>query len=1797
LQPKWVKANSIIYIIGLKPIEFGDSIRFDTMTTTEKEYFGKRAYDGLTRLNPSVISCNGGKDCGDVRQKAFDLIQYLQAYDLLKAGGYIEPYDQDRNSTKNKITGETVYLSPRDKLRAFSRNLYIESFYVINGNIGWKKNHGIICSSALIMSSLILNDAGVETAIFDDFLYKLFHLRTYGFAMPHPNYSPIKWYERGHGTEHGRNLFHPNGEDGIEDNFFIGKHMLWVDDVPQSNSDGTAGYAEGPGYFSDLANAFLPCLRTTSNTLPKSSSKNYLAQEKYVNILKWYLGILNNNDYSHPTYDNSPSGGNFLGILGEPNFPSNANFIPDQNSNIDLRGDYLLAMGSSTGEPTLDASTYSEASGNIILRNNNKYSSQTFQMLCEKDFAIDKEASKIDGTHEDDDMASWSLFVQSKDTTNNSNIGNNWQLGVDPPYFTWGLVNATNHYNMHNTVEINAGLNVDGRIYKYPKFEWIKNSNYQPIKEYNLTFDFKINKESTLYGNAIRRNVLSLNNDEVIYYIINDFVDATNIPEFESIKVNINGNGNEELFYNNGANCTFYKSDLLYTWSFPCSTNTDGWKLSSSIGAFKGGITSNLATDSIYTKNWENGMGTKGSGISGNYHTRLTKEQTVRKSIFQSFIYPSKCGETLPIVTINDTSYNYVSTDIDFIVGKDTSFEARLGKNHMETLVNDTSCHLHLTRWLGSIPDSASNPFNLPNQANYKLYFDAQKIFMNYHTLSYMGEGYKFCPPSYSNYRTAIISNGSYVIYLDTLIFSDVPLNFDFSIAGRQTYTCSISPLAEVSSGDSIKLKLPDVARGIDMIALVSENDTLKSRYDSLTNYIYIALPNVSKQFTIQERNLCNDCYFPPLGTHIDTLFAADDGNIHRIPRPLNINYPLGQMQINNATRITMCEGVYLLNQDSLIIEGPPQSKGMLVPTCFGIDSIAKGSNNSMLIVSSGSALVLDAGSKTYVKSGAGIYIKQNGSLIIKDGAYLQIGDSGTGGWGEIIAEAGSYIYIEPNATIEYRSTIGDTSDINLFSIAVGNNTAQAGVYYWMDSMLKAEGIIASTIYPIAICDLDSLNPIGNKQWGYTNFAKPEIHLQFRNDTLCPGEPLYIHLNRIINDASAEIRVCRWDSIFIKGNFAYVECVDDSLILDSIPPDPICRLPRTMPEDWTYYFDVNTRHQVSIGIMNECGKRIDTSFLVVVKDTPIFQISVPSTACEGYQTVQVLASENSNDSVLYTFEVTEILDTNSINYQIGNPGEVFSQTSYGLLPDTFDFPGFYFRGGRSYTISLSLTNSCGSRTVEGEIEIPSGVYIEMERSQLYANPIHGARSVQLHGYISSADSFRWEPTTWLNRTDTLVVVSTPEDSMAYVLIAKDGDCIAYDTVEIRYNRVANAGEGDTVCYTNTKVLLGNSYDLSVFLGYLYYKGGSQFRDAFTAKTGTDWEYFSPFTLFMKTDEFKNWAEGCTTLYSNFTEDLMREETIKEPWFIDYFEMLTLFDNTDMIALDTFVYNIDLNSTLQSNYASTGDWGSFEPCVSTLLDLYDNFKSSQINTVSISWIKIVDTDTSYNGSLQESSIAVDEPTHTSIYVQNVITPFYAEIDETIVYVDTLMNVAFTPILQFDSSIVFQDITEPFGSGSSFLWDFGDGSSGSMEQHPMHEFPAFDTLFRVCLTVSNSCGNATYCDTVYLDSSHWGGNLNKVGTVINSTKIDNLNSDKQKNFKAIFYPNPTLGNGVLAYSSVDEFESGEIKIMDTQGKLILEFQIEKKQDYITIPLELFPNGLYFYTIITSNGNEINGKIVKL
>ncbi|MDZ4668777.1 MAG: hypothetical protein SGJ00_12980 [bacterium] len=138
------------------------------------------------------------------------------------------------------------------------------------------------------MAAIVLNDAGVEKSIDNGivrFLHAIWNVITFN-PLPHPKYSPINWWERAHGRQHNIICFE-DCEDGLYDNFFIGQHNFG-EETPMTNPTGTAGYAEGPGYFLDLSTTFLPFLRTADNYLSSNHPKNLLKQEKYLNMLKRY---------------------------------------------------------------------------------------------------------------------------------------------------------------------------------------------------------------------------------------------------------------------------------------------------------------------------------------------------------------------------------------------------------------------------------------------------------------------------------------------------------------------------------------------------------------------------------------------------------------------------------------------------------------------------------------------------------------------------------------------------------------------------------------------------------------------------------------------------------------------------------------------------------------------------------------------------------------------------------------------------------------------------------------------------------------------------------------------------------------------------------------------------------------------------------------------------------------------------------------------------------------------------------------------------------------------------------------------------------------------------------------------------------------------------------------------------------------------------------------------------------------------------------------------------------------------
>ncbi|MBU3661633.1 MAG: T9SS type A sorting domain-containing protein, partial [Bacteroidetes bacterium] len=170
-----------------------------------------------------------------------------------------------------------------------------------------------------------------------------------------------------------------------------------------------------------------------------------------------------------------------------------------------------------------------------------------------------------------------------------------------------------------------------------------------------------------------------------------------------------------------------------------------------------------------------------------------------------------------------------------------------------------------------------------------------------------------------------------------------------------------------------------------------------------------------------------------------------------------------------------------------------------------------------------------------------------------------------------------------------------------------------------------------------------------------------------------------------------------------------------------------------------------------------------------------------------------------------------------------------------------------------------------------------------------------------------------------------------------------------------------------------------------------------------------------------------------------------------------------------------------------------------------------------------------------------------------------------------------------------TVVFENYTEPTDGSNRYTWNFGDGSATSNQVHPYHTFPAFDTLFRVCLTATNDCGSYTWCDTVYIDSAHWGGGMRLWGEG-ERERVGEREGERVGGggIEAFVYPNPTEGNTTLAYRIQDD---AKLLITDAQGKLVWQTELKSASGQmpaasrlLLIPSQNFASGMYYYTLQT-------------
>lgn len=147
----------------------------------------------------------------------------------------------------------------------------------------------------------------------------------------------------------------------------------------------------------------------------------------------------------------------------------------------------------------------------------------------------------------------------------------------------------------------------------------------------------------------------------------------------------------------------------------------------------------------------------------------------------------------------------------------------------------------------------------------------------------------------------------------------------------------------------------------------------------------------------------------------------------------------------------------------------------------------------------------------------------------------------------------------------------------------------------------------------------------------------------------------------------------------------------------------------------------------------------------------------------------------------------------------------------------------------------------------------------------------------------------------------------------------------------------------------------------------------------------------------------------------------------------------------------------------------------------------------------------------------------------------------------------------------------------GSGLTYFWDFGDGTTSNLE-FPMHSYPS-NGPYHVCLTVTDGACTSTFCDSVWIP-------LKASGFTINVVAPGGTTGIEDQSFMltdGMVYPNPVEHNARLSFTSSTMLDA-TLVISSVDGKICSEKQINisSGENVINLNTEGLSNGLYMITI---------------
>ena len=152
----------------------------------------------------------------------------------------------------------------------------------------------------------------------------------------------------------------------------------------------------------------------------------------------------------------------------------------------------------------------------------------------------------------------------------------------------------------------------------------------------------------------------------------------------------------------------------------------------------------------------------------------------------------------------------------------------------------------------------------------------------------------------------------------------------------------------------------------------------------------------------------------------------------------------------------------------------------------------------------------------------------------------------------------------------------------------------------------------------------------------------------------------------------------------------------------------------------------------------------------------------------------------------------------------------------------------------------------------------------------------------------------------------------------------------------------------------------------------------------------------------------------------------------------------------------------------------------------------------------------------------------------------------------------------------------NFTDLSANGTSYSWDFGDGSGPSTDQNPTHTY-AEDGDYTVTFSVSNDCGTEFFTQVVSI--------------IINGVRT------LDPSILTTLLPNPATGKTTL---KIEGLATGELnlQLMDVIGRNLANINLTNQGDLFqhTFDLSDYASGLYFVKIEAKEGSRMLKLVVQ-